>query len=196
MSQSNIIKDDDNQVVNGMVRGLQNRHVQLIAIMVLTGTGLFPWGRASLSLTGPSNPCLFICWQVSSAVPHDASYQILHGPDQHTLLILLKYLGKGWFFPGWSYWVSLVFLGMQKLRLYRTMCISKLPVKWFRFTLIILSRLTWLWLRFSGKLSLSDDQDCHHSCLDSYRYFMVATNFETPAGYAILMVTQGFQDVP
>lgn len=32
MSQKQHHKDDDNQTENGMVRGLQNRHVQLIAI--------------------------------------------------------------------------------------------------------------------------------------------------------------------
>ena len=39
---------------NGMVRGLQNRHVQLIAIAGTIGTGLFLGAGRSLSLTGPS----------------------------------------------------------------------------------------------------------------------------------------------
>ena len=41
MSQKQHHKDDDNQTENGMVRGLQNRHVQLIAIAGTIGTGLF-----------------------------------------------------------------------------------------------------------------------------------------------------------
>ncbi len=38
-------------------------------------------------------------------------------PDQHTFInFITKYLGKGWgFFSGWSYWVSLVFLGMAEI---------------------------------------------------------------------------------
>ena len=54
MSQKQHHKDDDNQTENGMVRGLQNRHVQLIAIAGTIGTGLFLGAGRSLSLTGPS----------------------------------------------------------------------------------------------------------------------------------------------
>ena len=38
-------------------------------------------------------------------------------PDQHTFInFITKYLGKGWgFFSGWSYWVSLIFLGMAEI---------------------------------------------------------------------------------
>ena len=54
MSQKQHHKDDENQTENGMVRGLQNRHVQLIAIAGTIGTGLFLGAGRSLSLTGPS----------------------------------------------------------------------------------------------------------------------------------------------
>ena len=50
MSQKQHHKDDDNQTENGMVRGLQNRHVQLIAIAGTIGTGLFLGAGRSLSL--------------------------------------------------------------------------------------------------------------------------------------------------
>ena len=42
------------ELENGMVRGLQNRHVQLIAIAGTIGTGLFLGAGRSISLTGPS----------------------------------------------------------------------------------------------------------------------------------------------
>ena len=54
MSQKQHHNDDDNQTKNGMVRGLQNRHVQLIAIAGTIGTGLYFGARRSFSLTGPS----------------------------------------------------------------------------------------------------------------------------------------------
>ncbi|MDU1934443.1 MAG: amino acid transporter, partial [Streptococcus thermophilus] len=54
MSQKQHHNDDDNQIKNGMVRGLQNRHVQLIAIAGTIGTGLFLGAGRSISLTGPS----------------------------------------------------------------------------------------------------------------------------------------------
>ena len=53
MSQKQHHNDDDNQTKNGMVRGLQNRHVQLIAIAGTIGTGLFLGAGRSISLTGP-----------------------------------------------------------------------------------------------------------------------------------------------
>ena len=42
------------ELENGMVRGFQNRHVQLIAIAGTIGTGLFLGAGRSISLTGPS----------------------------------------------------------------------------------------------------------------------------------------------
>ena len=46
MSQKQHHKDDDNQTENGMVRGLQNRHVQLIAIAGTNRYRSLPRGRA------------------------------------------------------------------------------------------------------------------------------------------------------
>ena len=74
MSQKQHHKDDDNQTENGMVRGLQNRHVQLIAIAGTIGTGLFLGAGRSLSLTGPSI-ILSLYADRCLHVPHDASYR-------------------------------------------------------------------------------------------------------------------------
>ena len=72
MSQKQHHKDDDNQTENGMVRGLQNRHVQLIAIAGTIGTGLFLGAGRSLSLTGPSNHLsIYTNWYLH--VSYDAS---------------------------------------------------------------------------------------------------------------------------
>ena len=49
MSQKQHHKDDDNQTENGMVRGLQNRHVQLIAIAGTIGYRSLPRAGRSLS---------------------------------------------------------------------------------------------------------------------------------------------------
>ena len=74
MSQKQHHKDDDNQTENGMVRGLQNRHVQLIAIAGTIGTGLFLGAGRSLSLTGPSIILsLYADWCLH--VSYDASYR-------------------------------------------------------------------------------------------------------------------------
>ena len=68
MSQKQHHKDDDNQTENGMVRGLQNRHVQLIAIAGTIGTGLFLGAGRSLN-----HPSIYTNWYLH--VSYDASYR-------------------------------------------------------------------------------------------------------------------------
>ena len=65
MSQKQHHNDYDNQIKNGMVRGLQNRHVQLIAIAGTIGTGLFLGAGRSISLTGPSIILVYMLTGVS-----------------------------------------------------------------------------------------------------------------------------------
>ena len=50
----NELKNNEKTEKNGMERGLQNRHVQIIAIAGTIGTGLFLGAGRSISLTGPS----------------------------------------------------------------------------------------------------------------------------------------------
>ena len=74
MSQKQHHNDDDNQTKNGMVRGLQNRHVQLIAIAGTIGTGLFLGAGRSISPNRTFNhPSLYA--DRCPHVPHDASYR-------------------------------------------------------------------------------------------------------------------------
>ena len=103
---------------NGMVRGLQNRHVQLIAIAGTIGTGLFLGAGRSLSLTGPSIILVYLLTGGFMYLMMRAIGEMLYmDPDQHTFInFITKYLGKGWgYFSGWSYWVSLIFLGMAEI---------------------------------------------------------------------------------
>ena len=73
MSQKQHHNDDDNQIKNGMVRGLQNRHVQLIAIAGTIGTGLFLGAGRSISYRTFNHPSLYA--DRCPHVPHDASYR-------------------------------------------------------------------------------------------------------------------------
>ena len=78
MSIQSSQKEKDSKSDNGMVRGLQNRHVQLIAIAGTIGTGLFLGAGRS---DGPIyHPCLPPDRSVH--VSHDACYwgDALHGP--------------------------------------------------------------------------------------------------------------------
>ena len=81
-------------------------------------------------------------------------------PDQHYLLstFITKYLGKGLgeFFSGWSYWVSLIFLGMAEIT-----AVSTYVQYWFLrpawqiqiVFLIILSSVNLIAVKIFGKLS-------------------------------------------
>ena len=90
MSQKQHHKDDDNQTENGMVRGLQNRHVQLIAIAGTIGTGLFLGAGRSLSLTGPSIILVYILTGIFMYLMMRAIGEMLYmDPDQHTFINLL-----------------------------------------------------------------------------------------------------------
>ena len=83
---------------NGMVRGLQNRHVQLIAIAGTIGTGLFLGAGRSLSLTGPSIILVYMLTGAFMYLMMRAIGEMLYmDPDQHTFInFITKYLGKGW----------------------------------------------------------------------------------------------------
>ena len=90
---------------NGMVRGLQNRHVQLIAIAGTIGTGLFLGAGRSLSLTGPSIILVYMLTGAFMYLMMRAIGEMLYmDPDQHTFInFITKYIGKGWgYFSGWS----------------------------------------------------------------------------------------------
>ncbi|TNF67931.1 amino acid permease [Streptococcus salivarius] len=206
MSQKQHHKDDDNQTENGMVRGLQNRHVQLIAIAGTIGTGLFLGAGRSLSLTGPSIILVYMLTGVFMYLMMRAIGEMLYmDPDQHTFInFITKYLGKGWgFFSGWSYWVSLVFLGMAEIT-----AVSNYVQFWFPswpawqiqiVFLIILSSVNLIAVKIFGEVEFwfGMIKIVTILALIATGIFMVATNFETPAGHASLNnITQGFQMFP
>lgn len=103
---------------NEKVRGLQNRHVQLIAIAGTIGTGLFLGAGRSISLTGPSIMLVYMITGGFMFLMMRALGELLYkDPNQHTFIHFIgKYLGPGYgYFAGLSYWLSLVFIGMAEL---------------------------------------------------------------------------------
>ena len=191
---------------NGMVRGLQNRHVQLIAIAGTIGTGLFLGAGRSLSLTGPS---IILVYMLSGAFMYfmmRAIGEMLYmDPDQHTFInFITKYLGKGWgYFSGWSYWVSLVFLGMAEIT-----AVSNYVQLWFPnwpawqiqiIFLALLSCVNLIAVKVFGEVEFwfGMIKIVTILALIATGIFMVTTNFETPAGHASLTnITSGFQMFP
>ncbi|MEZ7559334.1 amino acid permease [Streptococcus sp. 27098_8_66] len=191
---------------NGMVRGLQNRHVQLIAIAGTIGTGLFLGAGRSLSLTGPSIILVYMLTGAFMYLMMRAIGEMLYmDPDQHTFInFITKYLGKGWgYFSGWSYWVSLVFLGMAEIT-----AVSNYVQLWFPnwpawqiqiIFLALLSCVNLIAVKVFGEVEFwfGMIKIVTILALIVTGIFMVTTNFETPAGYASLTnITSGFQMFP
>lgn len=191
---------------NGMVRGLQNRHVQLIAIAGTIGTGLFLGAGRSLSLTGPSIILVYMLTGAFMYLMMRAIGEMLYmDPDQHTFInFITKYLGKGWgYFSGWSYWVSLVFLGMAEIT-----AVSNYVQLWFPnwpawqiqiVFLVLLSCVNLIAVKVFGEVEFwfGMIKIVTILALIATGIFMVMTNFETPAGHASLTnITSGFQMFP
>ncbi len=191
---------------NGMVRGLQNRHVQLIAIAGTIGTGLFLGAGRSLSLTGPSIILVYMLTGAFMYLMMRAIGEMLYmDPDQHTFInFITKYLGKGWgYFSGWSYWVSLVFLGMAEIT-----AVSNYVQLWFPnwpawqiqiIFLALLSCVNLIAVKVFGEVEFwfGMIKIVTILALIATGIFMVTTNFETPAGHASLTnLTSGFQMFP
>ena len=191
---------------NGMVRGLQNRHVQLIAIAGTIGTGLFLGAGRSLSLTGPSIILVYMLTGAFMYLMMRAIGEMLYmDPDQHTFInFITKYLGKGWgYFSGWSYWVSLVFLGMAEIT-----AVSNYVQLWFPnwpawqiqiVFLVLLSCVNLIAVKVFGEVEFwfGMIKIVTILALIVTGIFMVMTNFETPAGHASLTnITSGFQMFP
>ena len=191
---------------NGMVRGLQNRHVQLIAIAGTIGTGLFLGAGRSLSLTGPSIILVYMLTGAFMYLMMRAIGEMLYmDPDQHTFInFITKYLGKGWgYFSGWSYWVSLVFLGMAEIT-----AVSNYVQLWFPnwpawqiqiIFLALLSCVNLIAVKVFGEVEFwfGMIKIVTIFALIATGIFMVTTNFETPAGHASLSnITNGFQMFP
>lgn len=191
---------------NGMVRGLQNRHVQLIAIAGTIGTGLFLGAGRSLSLTGPSIILVYMLTGAFMYFMMRAIGEMLYmDPDQHTFInFITKYIGKGWgYFSGWSYWVSLVFLGMAEIT-----AVSNYVQLWFPnwpawqiqiIFLALLSCVNLIAVKVFGEVEFwfGMIKIVTILALIATGIFMVTTNFETPAGHASLTnITSGFQMFP
>ena len=191
---------------NGMVRGLQNRHVQLIAIAGTIGTGLFLGAGRSLSLTGPSIILVYMLTGAFMYLMMRAIGEMLYmDPDVHTFIdFITKYTGKGWgYFSGWSYWVSLVFLGMAEIT-----AVSNYVQLWFPnwpawqiqiIFLALLSCVNLIAVKVFGEVEFwfGMIKIVTILALIATGIFMVTTNFETPAGHASLSnITNGFQMFP
>ena len=127
---------------NEMARGLNNHHVQFIAIGGTIGTGLFLGSGKSIALTGPSIVLVYIAVGVIMFLLMRAIGELMYrDPSQHTFInFITRYLGNGWgTFAGWTYWIVLVLIGMSEIT-----AVSTYFVTFFNTFGIDLSGWEWL----------------------------------------------------
>lgn len=99
-------------------RGLQNRHVQLIAIGGTIGTGLFMGAGDSIHFAGPVILLVYLIIGLFMFVMMRTIGEMLYSdPKQHTFITFItRYAGnRAGFFARWSYWLTVVFMGMAEL---------------------------------------------------------------------------------
>ncbi len=112
---------------NAMERGLNNRHVQFIAIGGAIGTGLFLGAGKSINLTGPSIVLVYVFVGFMMFIMMRAIGELMYrDPSQHTFInFIRRYLGDGWgTFSLWSYWLVLILIGMTELTAVGQYCVT------------------------------------------------------------------------
>ena len=117
-TQSHIKSVESLDKGNDMERGLQNRHVQFIAIGGTIGTGLFLGSGKSIALTGPSIILVYIGVGLIMFLLMRAIGEMMYSdPSQHTFInFITRYLGRAWGkFAGWTYWIVLILTGMTEI---------------------------------------------------------------------------------
>lgn len=192
----NVTEDyDNNDLENGMVRGLQNRHVQLIAIAGTIGTGLFLGAGRAISLTGPSIVLVYIITGIFMFMMMRAIGEMLYyDPDQHTFInFITKYIGPGWgYFSGLSYWLSLIFIGMADITALGSYVQYWFP-EWHSWliqiiALCVLASVNLIAVKIFGETEFwfAMIKIVAIMALIVTGIFMVTTGFETPHGHAAL----------
>lgn len=191
---------------NHMKRELSNRHVQLIAIGGTIGTGLFLGSSRSIAFTGPSIMLVYLLAGTFMFLLTRAMGEMLYmDPSQHTFInFITKYLGRPFgFFSGWTYWLSIVFMGMGELTavgIYFQFWFPKIPM-WLiqiAFLLMIMS-INLITVKFFGEAEFwfAMIKISAIVALILTGIFMVAVNFKTPVGHASLVnITTHFQLFP
>ncbi len=102
----------------GLVRGLKNRHIQMIALGGAIGTGLFYGSGAAIGMAGPSITLGYvfggaIIFLIMRALGEMSWHTPVSGAFSH-------YAYKNWgpfagFFSGWNYWFNFVAVSMAEL---------------------------------------------------------------------------------
>ncbi|WP_439425528.1 amino acid permease [Oenococcus alcoholitolerans] len=197
---------NNNKQPNRMRRELSNRHIQLIAIGGTIGTGLFLGSSRSIALTGPSIMFVYLIAGFFMFLLARAMGEMMYmDPSQHTFInFITKFMGKPFgFFAGWTYWLSILFMGMGELTAvgtYFQFWFPQIPM-WIiqiAFLLVIMS-INMIAVRFFGEAEFwfAMIKITAIVALIATGLFMLLVNYKTPVGHASIgNITNGFQLFP
>ncbi|WMR30381.1 amino acid permease [Metapseudomonas otitidis] len=110
--------DGQQQHAGSLKRGLENRHIQLIALGGAIGTGLFLGSAGVLKSAGPSMILGYaICGFIAFLIMRQLGEMIVEEPVAGSFSHFAhKYWGGyAGFLAGWNYWVLYVLVGMAEL---------------------------------------------------------------------------------
>lgn len=102
----------------GLVRGLKNRHIQMIALGGAIGTGLFYGSATSIGMAGPAITVAYlvggaVIFLIMRALGEMSVHTPVSGAFSH-------YAFENWgrfagFFSGWNYWFNYIAVSMAEL---------------------------------------------------------------------------------
>lgn len=206
MSSNKLSETPGHDLENGMMRDLQNRHVQIIAIAGTIGTGLFLGAGTAINQTGPSILFVYALTGIFMYFMMRAMGEMFYqDPDQHTFInFITRYLGPSWgYFAGWSYWLSLLLIGMAEITAvasYVQFWFPDIPAWLIQIVfLAILSSINFIAVKLFGEAELwfGIIKIATIISLIATAIFMLVTNFKTPEGAVSLTnVTSGFKWFP
>lgn len=184
-------------------RGLQSRHVQLIALGGTIGTGLFLGAGQSIHLAGPSIILAYLVTGIMCFLLMRALGELLLSDlDAHSYIdFIQRYLGDNMsFVAGWTYWVCWITIAMAEVTAagqYMQFWFPQLP-QWVT-GLVLLGILLTL---NSVTVSAFGETEFWFAIIKIVAIialilagaYMVAVHFPTPAGHASVtnLVSGGF----
>ncbi|WP_249671681.1 amino acid permease [Pseudomonas abieticivorans] len=109
---------DQNTAVEGLHRGLKNRHIQLIALGGAIGTGLFLGIAQTINMAGPSVILGYaIAGLIAFFIMRQLGEMVVEEPVAGTFSHFANSYWSNFagFMSGWNYWVLYVLVGMAEL---------------------------------------------------------------------------------
>lgn len=143
----------------GLHRGLQNRHIQLIALGGAVGTGLFLGSAPTIAMTGPS---IILGYLIGGCIAFLLMRQLGEMVAEEPVAGSFSYFShKYWgdypgFLSGWNYWILYILIGITELTAsaaYMTHWFPNIPTfAWTLIFFIIINAINMLTVKAYGEM--------------------------------------------